>query len=128
LRILIVDNDPLVLTSLRTILEYDGHIVAGANAAQAGLDMFSAALSSADPYTVVITDLSMPGMDGVQLARAVKNLSPATPVILATGWGAKPANDSGRPADIDYVLGKPLRVQDLRAVLTKCEAAGAGKA
>jgi CheY-like chemotaxis protein len=124
LRILVVDNDPLVLNSIRTVLEFDGHAVAAANGGQAGLDMFSAALSGAEPFTLVITDLSMPGMDGVQLARAVKNLSPATSVILVTGWGAKPVHG----ADIDYVLGKPLRIQELRNALTKCEAASASKA
>lgn len=126
LRILVVDNDPLVLSSIRTVLEFDGHPVAGANGGQAGLDMFSAALSAAEPFTVVITDLSMPGMDGPQLARAVKNLSPATAVILVTGWGAKAANDGALRTYIDHVLGKPLRIQELRAALAKCEAASKG--
>lgn len=88
--------------------------------------MFSAALSAAEPFTVVITDLSMPGMDGPQLARAVKNLSPATAVILVTGWGAKAANDGALRTYIDHVLGKPLRIQELRAALAKCEAASKG--
>jgi CheY-like chemotaxis protein len=120
LRILVVDNDPLVLNSMRTVLEFDGHAVAGANGGQEGLDLFSAAFADAEPFMLVITDLTMPGMDGLQLARAVKTLSPATPVILVTGWGAKPVHG----ADIDYVLGKPLRIQELRTVLKKCEAAG----
>jgi CheY-like chemotaxis protein len=122
LRILVVDNDPLVLNSLRTVLEFEGHSVAGANGGQAGLDLFSAALSGAEPFSLVITDLSMPGMDGLQLASAVKERSPTTPVILVTGWGAK--SGASIPADIDYVLGKPARIQELRAALRKCEAAG----
>ena len=85
--------------------------------------MFGAALSSAEPFTLVITDLSMPGMDGPQLARAVKSLAPTTPVILVTGWGAKREDD----ADIDHVLGKPVRIQELRAALTKCQAMAASK-
>jgi CheY-like chemotaxis protein len=123
LRILVVDNDPLVLNSMRTVLEFDGHAVAGANGGQAGLDLFSAALSGGEPFTLVITDLSMPGMDGIQLAKAVKDLSPTTPVIVVTGWGAKSLDN----ANIDYVLGKPLRIQELRAALEKCEAPGAGR-
>jgi len=118
LRILVVDNDLPVLSSMRAVLELDGHDVSGANGGQAGIDMFSAALS-ADPFDAVITDLSMPGVDGRQLAHAVKSISPTTLVILLTGWGAQ-AQD---PAGVDCVLGKPLRLNELRAALTKGQTA-----
>lgn len=123
MRILVVDNDPLVLNSMRTALEFDGHAVAAAGGGQAGLDLFSAALTGAEPLNLVITDLTMPGMDGLQLARAVKNLSPTTPVILITGWGTKPVQGT----DIDCVLGKPVRIQELRTALKTCQAAAGGR-
>ena len=113
LRILVVDNDLPVLDSMRTVLESDGHEVSGADGGQRGLDMFKAALSGAEPFAAVITDLSMPGIDGRQLAHAVKSISPTTLVILLTGWGAQ----SQDPAGVDCVLGKPPRLNELRAAL-----------
>jgi DNA-binding response OmpR family regulator len=127
LRILVVDNDPMVLDSMRAVLEADGHTVAVANGGQAGLETFKAALSGAAPFSVVITDLSMPGMDGYQLAHAVKDLSRATSVILLTGWGNKMPAGTGQPVDI--ALPKPLRLRELRAALIQCRTeAGTGSA
>ena len=115
LRILIVDNELPVLDSMKTVIELDGHDVSGANGGQVGIDMFIAALSGGEPFDAVITDLSMPGVDGRQLAHAVKSISPTTFVILLTGWGAQ-AQD---PAGVDCVLGKPPRLNELRAALAK---------
>lgn len=119
MRILVVDNELSVLNSMRTVLEFDGHAVSGASGGQAGIDMFIAALSGAEPFDAVITDLSMPGVDGRQLAHAVKSISPTTPVILLTGWGAQVQD----PAGVDCVIGKPPRLQELRAALAKGQAA-----
>ena len=57
LRILLVDDDPLLLKSLRDILEADGHSVQSAQGGQAGIDAFLAALARAEPFAAVITDL-----------------------------------------------------------------------
>ena len=124
LRILLVDNELPVLDSMKVVLELDGHRVSGANGGQAGIDMFIAALSGAEPFDAVITDLAMPGVDGRQLAHAVKSISPTTAVILLTGWGAQ----SQDPAGVDCVLGKPPRLNELRAALAKgTTAAGRAK-
>ena len=115
MRILVIDNELPVLDSMKTVLELEGHTVAGATSGQAGIDMFVAALSGSEPFDAVLTDLSMPGVDGRQVAHAVKSISPATPVILLTGWGAQTQDPSG----VDHVLSKPPRLQELRAVLSK---------
>ena len=72
LRILIVDDDPLLLISLRNTLESDGHFVAAADSGQAGVETFTAARQRGEPFTVVITDLGMPYMDGRQVAASIK--------------------------------------------------------
>ena len=116
----------MVLASMRAVLEADGHSVTAANGGQAGLDTFKAALSSAEPFSVVITDLTMPGMDGHHLAHAVKALSHKTPIILLTGWGNKVLVGAGHSVDI--VLAKPPRLRELRAALIQSQAeAGAIK-
>jgi hypothetical protein len=64
LRILLVDDNPMLLKSLCDILESDGHSVHTAEGGQAGIDEFLAARARAEPFAVVITDLGMPNVDG----------------------------------------------------------------
>ena len=126
MRMLLVDDDPLLLKSLRDILEGDGHLVSIANGGQDGIDTFAAALQRREPFGVVITDLGMPYVDGRSVARAIKELSRRTPVILLTGWGQRLLQDGDIPAHVDHVLSKPPKVRLLRGVLAQCCAGGAG--
>ena len=119
LRILVVDDDPLVLKSLRSILEVDGHVVAAADGGQAGIDLFSKSLEKNEPFSVVITDLGMPYVDGRKVAGTIKQLSPATPVILLTGWGQRLLSNDDTPAHVDIVLSKPPKLKDLREALIR---------
>ena len=68
MRILIVDDDPLLLKSLRDALESDGHEVTAANGGQAGIDAFVESHAAGKPFPVVITDLGMPHVDGRKVA------------------------------------------------------------
>ncbi|WP_298408283.1 ATP-binding protein [Janthinobacterium sp.] len=124
LRILVVDDDPMVLKSLRDILEIDGHDVVSADGGQAGIDCFQAAYDRHEHFAVVITDLGMPHMDGRKVASAVRRCSPATPVIMLTGWGQRLAADSDYPEHVDCVLGKPPRLKELRRALNAVMATG----
>jgi PAS domain S-box-containing protein len=117
LRILIVDDDPLLIKSLRDTLASDGHHVTTADGGQAGIDAFVAAEQSREPFAVVITDLGMPFVDGRQVAAAVKSASPSTPVILLTGWGQRLIAEDEIPAHVDRVLNKPPRLLHLRTAL-----------
>ena len=117
LRILVVDDDPMVLKSLRDILEIDGHEVVSADGGQAGIDCFLAARDGHEHFAVVITDLGMPHVDGRKVASAVRQCSPATPIIMLTGWGQRLAADSDYPEHVNCVLGKPPRLKELRRAL-----------
>jgi CheY-like chemotaxis protein len=119
LRILIVDDDPMMLKSLRETLELDGHVVVTANGGQAGIDAFLAARRPEEAFDVVITDLGMPYIDGRKVASAVKASAEATPVILLTGWGQRLVADGEIPAHVDRVLSKPPKLRELRAVLAQ---------
>ena len=125
LRILVVDDDPLLLKSLRDVLEAGGHEVVTAAGGQAGIDTFREALASGKTISVVITDLGMPYVDGRQVAAAVKQASSSTPVIMLTGWGQRMADESDIPANVDRVLSKPPKLRELSAALAQCcQAAG----
>jgi CheY-like chemotaxis protein len=118
LSVLLVDDDPLVLESLRATLGSDGHTVAAADGGQAGIDAFAEAQRRGQKFDVVITDLGMPHVDGRRVAAAIKAASPATPVILLTGWGQRLVDDGDIPAHVDHVLNKPPKLRDLRAALS----------
>ncbi len=119
LRILVVDDDPTVLRSLRDILEIDGHTVVAADGGQTGIDTFRTALEQANPFSVVITDLGMPYIDGRKVASAIKQMSMATPVVLLTGWGQRLMSDGDNPMHVDCVLSKPPKLRELRDALAK---------
>jgi PAS domain S-box-containing protein len=119
LRILIVDDDPLMLKSLCDTLELDGHVVVVANGGQAGIDSFKAARQPDETFDAVITDLGMPYVDGRAVAVAVKASAKTTPVILLTGWGQRLVADGDIPAHVDRVLSKPPRLRELRAALAQ---------
>jgi signal transduction histidine kinase/ActR/RegA family two-component response regulator/HAMP domain-containing protein len=120
LRILVVDDDPLLIKSLRDTLETDGHVVSTAGSGQDGIAMFRKAHDSEEPFAAVITDLGMPYVDGRQVASAVKNISPSTPVILLTGWGQRLVAEGDIPPHVDRVLNKPPKLRELREALAQC--------
>ena len=116
-RILIVDDDPLLIRSLRDTLEADGHTVIAANGGQEGIDAFRAAEDRHEPFAVVITDLGMPYVDGRKVASAVKSTRSSTPVVMLTGWGQRLMAEGDVPQHVDRVLSKPPKLRDLRAAL-----------
>jgi signal transduction histidine kinase/ActR/RegA family two-component response regulator len=119
LRILLVDDDPVLLKSLRDALEGYGHKVVAANGGQAGIDAFVAAQGSGEQFSVVITDLGMPYVDGRKVADAVKAASPLTPVVLLTGWGQRLSIEGDVPPHVDRMLSKPPKMAMLRMTLAQ---------
>jgi signal transduction histidine kinase/ActR/RegA family two-component response regulator/HAMP domain-containing protein len=117
LRVLVVDDDPLVAKVLRDTLKADGHEVITANGGQAGIDSFLANRAAGDPFDLVMTDLGMPYVDGRKVAAAVKGSSPATPVILLTGWGQSLQAEGELPPHVDRLMSKPPKLAELREAL-----------
>lgn len=117
LRVLVVDDDPVLLKTLRDILEQEGQVVETADGGQAGIDAFLAARARAAPFALVLTDLGMPHVDGRQVASAVKEVSPSTPVVMLTGWGQRLVAEGDIPPHVDRVLSKPPKLRQLREML-----------
>jgi PAS domain S-box-containing protein len=127
LRLLVVDDDPIVLNSLRDALQSYGHTVVTANGGHAGIEAFRLARDQGEPFAAVITDLGMPYVDGQRVASAVKALEPATPVILLTGWGQRLLAEDGVPADVDRVVSKPPRLREIQSALAELTSSGSQK-
>jgi PAS domain S-box-containing protein len=119
MHILIVDDDPLVLTSLRNLMERDGHSVVTADGGRQGIELFLAARERAEPFAIVFTDLGMPNVDGRLVAKEIKASAPETPVVLITGWGQRLQDEVELPDHIDRVLSKPPKLTELRAALAQ---------
>jgi signal transduction histidine kinase/ActR/RegA family two-component response regulator len=117
LRLLVVDDDPMLIRSLEDILTSDGHIVTVASGGQAGIDAFTAAAKTSEPFALVITDLGMPHVDGRRVAAAIKAVSAKTPIIMLTGWGQRLVAENDIPPHVNRVLNKPPRLAELRAAL-----------
>jgi DNA-binding NtrC family response regulator len=113
-RILVIDDEVNAASALETLLRQDGYDVAKANDARTGLQ----ALERFDA-DVVLTDLRMPGMDGLELLAKVKELRPETMVIVMTAYGTvKTAVQAMKLGAYDY-LGKPIDVDEVEVVLQR---------
>ncbi len=120
LRLLLVDDDPILLRSLREVLEIDGHLIEAADAGEKGIQAFRDSLQpGATRFSAVITDLGMPHVDGRMVAGTVKQMAPEVPVILLTGWGERLLAEGRAIPHVDRVLGKPPRMRDLRQALAE---------
>ncbi|MGE0666594.1 MAG: ATP-binding protein [Sphingomonadales bacterium] len=105
--ILIVDDDPLIAMSTAGMLEDLGHKVIEANSGRQALEI----LETGETVDVMVTDLAMPGMNGVELTRLARKTRPGLPVLLATGYAELPSvTGSGLPR-----LSKPYEQADLKA-------------
>lgn len=120
LRVLLIDDDPLLLRSVGEALTDAGHHVRAEPGGREGIDAFAAALGTPASFDVVITDLGMPHVDGRQVASAVKAASPATPVVMLTGWGRRMLEEGERPPGVDHLMSKPPRLAALEQVLALC--------
>jgi PAS domain S-box-containing protein len=116
-RILIVDDDPVILKSLHDTLAADGHAVTTANGGQAGIDAFVAAKERGECFPVVITDLGMPHVDGRKVSAAIKAAAPTTLVLMLTGWGQRLVAEGDVPEHVDRLLNKPPKLRELREAL-----------
>ncbi len=119
LRVLCIDDEPLLRELVKEMLERDGHQVEGSDNGQSGLEQFRLARDRGRPFDVVITDLGMPYMDGRQVAKTIKQESPQTPIVMLTGWGALLQEEGNAPDQVDAVLSKPPRSRELRAALSR---------
>jgi CheY-like chemotaxis protein len=119
LQVLIVDDDPLVLRTLRELMVADGHLVTAADGGQAGINAFQAALAVGERFDVVMTDLGMPYVDGRRVAAAIKSAAPEVPIILLTGWGQDAEVRGDASLRADRVIGKPPRLVQLRNALAE---------
>jgi signal transduction histidine kinase/CheY-like chemotaxis protein len=112
--IMLVDDDPEVSEVLELMLTQMGHEVAIFTKGEEAIALFDR-----NDYRLVITDLGMPDISGWDVAKAVKQKKPETPVVLITGWGIQLDDKEMAEAGIDGVIAKPFGKQALGVQLAK---------
>jgi DNA-binding response OmpR family regulator len=121
-RVLVVDDDKGVRTVIKTVLELEGFDVIVAEDGRSGI----AAIQSYN-FDVVIVDIFMPGMDGLETIRVFNKHAPCVPVIAISGFlfrdSSVPAPDflsMATKLGAAYSLHKPFRPKDLLRVVEAC--------
>jgi PAS domain S-box-containing protein len=122
LRILQVDDDDLILASVPRMLEQAGHRVETAAGGREALERLQAGLD----VDVVILDLNMPGMNGLEALDRIRALRPDLPVLLATGFLEPGAEQRLRASGRAMGISKPFSMSELGTALRKVTLPGAG--
>lgn len=113
-RLLLVDDDPSLLRLMTLRLEGEGYQVISADCAETALTLLAK-----HPVDVVLSDLRMPGLDGMALFDEIAKRSPGLPVVLMTAHGSIPEAVAATQRGVFGFLTKPLNNQELRDILQK---------
>jgi DNA-binding response OmpR family regulator len=106
-RVLVVDDDPTVARMVAAILEHAGF---GVQTAHSGNDALNAIQEQPEAITVLLTDIVMPGMDGVELAEEVHKIAPRLPILFMSGF-------TGTATPYGPLIVKPFKPADLVAAI-----------
>ena len=108
--IMVVDDEPLITDSLSEILKSDGYDVIISSSSEDALKMFRQAPGEVD---LVITDQTMPGITGLELAKEILVLRSNIPIILSTGYSERVDKDIAKNVGIKAYLNKPVDIDVL---------------
>ena len=112
-KILVVDDEPQVADTIRMVLALSGHAIDVAASADRALELYQPG-----KYNLVISDYSLGNMNGLALARAIKERCITQPIILITAYAESMAMQKDTLTDIDFMLGKPFALSQLQEALT----------
>jgi DNA-binding NtrC family response regulator len=114
LEVLVLDDEPIVGRRLKPALEKDGYVVEVFEDGRSAL-----ARLGEKEFDIVVTDVRMDEVDGIQVLEAVQRMSGRTKVIIITGYATvELAREALAKGAFDFIA-KPFKPQDLRAVIEK---------
>ncbi|MCE5334432.1 MAG: response regulator, partial [Desulfobacteraceae bacterium] len=117
-RILLADDEPALAAATKYMLERLGYEVECRNNGMEALDLFRQSLTG-KPFDIIIADVTMPYLTGLDLSREVHSKMPALPVILCTGFSEKVDENKVRDLGIQGLLMKPFILRELATLLRK---------
>ena len=113
-RILIVDDDAVVGRSVDRVLTKKGYDVSTVLSGEEGLKKVGT-----DGFDLVFTDIKMPGMDGLEMAKRIKEMNPWMPVVVVTGYGSEANEARAEEVGVTEFLRKPLTPEIIEQVTKK---------
>ncbi len=115
-RVLFVDDEASISRLAQVMLKSLGHSATTFAIPADGLAEFK---SNPAQYDLIITDLTMPGMTGVELARGIREISTDVPIILSSGYADEVPEETLKALGIVEVLPKPFQMQSLGKAVTR---------
>ena len=112
MRLLVIDDEPLVRDVIAEALRLEGHDVVVAGSGEEGLRVIAQ-----NPPDAVFLDIVMPGMDGIQVLRAIRASHPRLAVIILSGWMSEGQLEEARRLGVTEVISKPVPLQNLTRAL-----------
>ena len=111
-RLLVIDDEPIVGKRLQQVFSKIGFEVETYTEPVAAM-----AAMAAHPFDIVVTDLKMEGMDGLEVLRQAKAMNPATRVIIITGYASPDTAELAQQQGVFAFLAKPFRLDELKQVI-----------
>src|SRR5512138_89873 len=102
-RVLVVDDDQVVGKSFERVLTDKGYHVDTALSGREAFEKYAGA-----DFDLVFTDLKMPGQDGLDVAKRIKEMNPWLPIVVVTGYGTQEAEEKAKAIGVAEFLHKPL--------------------
>ena len=117
-KILIIDDEQPTLSMLSLLLEdaYDYEVLAAVSGA-AGIELFKRERPS-----IVLTDIKMPGLNGLEVLKKLKAIDPAVSVVVMTGHGDQDLTEKAKAAGVTAFIHKPIERRALEEALKKSAA------
>lgn len=121
-RILVVDDEAMVTTSCRRILAAEGDEVETSGSGQEGLN-----LALSEHFDLVMADLKMPDLDGMELVRTLRRQRPETAIIIITGYGTVPSAVEAAKLGVSDYIEKPFTPEQIREAVIRASVAAEAK-
>ncbi|MCK8600910.1 sigma-54-dependent transcriptional regulator [Desulfoferrobacter suflitae] len=113
-KILVVDDEPIVCLSLTNWLQEENYLARAVHDGQSAIEAIGQ-----ENWDIVLLDLKMPGMDGLEVLRRIKEIAPQTVIIMMTAYASVPSSvQAMKEGAYDYIV-KPLDVEELTLMLKK---------
>ena len=111
-RVLVVDDEDYVRELLRDILNSLGHEVVEAEDGLKALELFDS-----ETFDTVFTDIGMPGMNGWELAKLIRERNAQIPVAILTGWGEAVSSGEQKSAQVNWIVAKPFPIERIAEIV-----------
>jgi len=108
-RVLVVDDEAAVRKTVVMVLQLDGHLVEVADSGESAMALFKPG-----KFDLVITDFFMEGMNGAQLAAAIKAIDLTQPIVMMSAYADILGTKAQPLTGVDFLLNKPFLVEELR--------------